>query len=253
MPGSRSARTRSSAASEASGVHAPRRVRRSMLIRDVRFHERNCRTAALRRPAGEPARPRTRGQRAAVNTGPIDPKSLSASSIGLVHVLMRMTPEDQFDRQPWRGASGALITADLRLDNRDDVLARIGSPPREATGVAGFARAARSAGKSLATTSGRCCAARSRLRSGIREAHIDAGARPSRAQRRDVAQERTILRLRHHAEWPVRAARRAARTERGEIRRFPGAQSRRPRDDDLPEHISCSSGACDAGRSPMDR
>jgi asparagine synthase (glutamine-hydrolysing) len=53
-------------------------------------------------------------------------------SVGLVHVLMRMTPEDQFDRQPWRGASGCLITADLRLDNRDDVLARIGIAPRDA-------------------------------------------------------------------------------------------------------------------------
>src|SRR5712692_1760583 len=49
-----------------------------------------------------------------------------AGKVGLVHVLMRMTPEDQFDRQPWHGASGAVITADLRLDNRDDVLARIG-------------------------------------------------------------------------------------------------------------------------------
>jgi asparagine synthase (glutamine-hydrolysing) len=45
---------------------------------------------------------------------------------------MRMTPEDQFDRQPQRGASGALITADVRLDNRDDVLARIGITRREA-------------------------------------------------------------------------------------------------------------------------
>ena len=55
-----------------------------------------------------------------------------ADGIGLVHVLMRMTPEDQFDRQPWQGASGALITADLRLDNRDEVLERIGIMPREA-------------------------------------------------------------------------------------------------------------------------
>ena len=57
-----------------------------------------------------------------------------ADGIGLVHVLMRMTPQDQFDRQPWRGASGALITADVRLDNRDEVLERIGI-------VAGEARA----------------------------------------------------------------------------------------------------------------
>jgi asparagine synthase (glutamine-hydrolysing) len=51
---------------------------------------------------------------------------------GFVHVLMRMTPEDRFDRQPLRGDSGALITADLRLDNRDDLLARIGLAAHEA-------------------------------------------------------------------------------------------------------------------------
>jgi asparagine synthase (glutamine-hydrolysing) len=45
---------------------------------------------------------------------------------------MRMTPEDRFDRQPWRGASGAVITADLRLDNRDAILTRIGTPPSDA-------------------------------------------------------------------------------------------------------------------------
>src|SRR5580698_5077045 len=54
-----------------------------------------------------------------------------ADGIGLVHVLMRMTPQDRFDRQPWQGASGALITADVRLDNRDEVLERIGIMPGE--------------------------------------------------------------------------------------------------------------------------
>lgn len=53
-------------------------------------------------------------------------------SIGFVHVLMRMTTEDQSDHQPYRGASGSMITADMRLDNRDDMLARIGLTPREA-------------------------------------------------------------------------------------------------------------------------
>src|SRR5271169_899678 len=55
-----------------------------------------------------------------------------ADGIGLVHVLMRMTPEDRFDRQPWQGASGALISADARLDNRDDILDRIGIAPPDA-------------------------------------------------------------------------------------------------------------------------
>lgn len=51
--------------------------------------------------------------------------------IGMLHTLMRMTPEDRFDRQPWRGASGAIISADLRMDNRDDVLARLGIGPQD--------------------------------------------------------------------------------------------------------------------------
>jgi len=51
---------------------------------------------------------------------------------GLVHALMRMMPEDAFDGQPWQGATGSLITADLRLDNRDDLLDRIGISRPEA-------------------------------------------------------------------------------------------------------------------------
>jgi asparagine synthase (glutamine-hydrolysing) len=64
--------------------------------------------------------------------GPDRSDVMVAGAVGLVHVLMRMTPEDRFDRQPWRGASGSVITADLRLDNRDDVLARIGVAPQDA-------------------------------------------------------------------------------------------------------------------------
>ena len=64
--------------------------------------------------------------------GPDRSDIFAGGSIGLVHVLMRMTPEDRFDHQPWKGESGALITADVRLDNRDDLLARIGIAPRDA-------------------------------------------------------------------------------------------------------------------------
>ena len=64
--------------------------------------------------------------------GPDRAGVLVAGEVGLVHVLMRMTPEDRFDRQPWQGGSGAIITADLRLDNRDEVLARLGIAPQEA-------------------------------------------------------------------------------------------------------------------------
>jgi asparagine synthase (glutamine-hydrolysing) len=68
--------------------------------------------------------------------GPDRADVVTQGSVGLVHVLMRMTPEDRFDRQPIRGASGAMITADLRLDNRDDLLSRIGVSAQEAIGWA---------------------------------------------------------------------------------------------------------------------
>jgi asparagine synthase (glutamine-hydrolysing) len=58
--------------------------------------------------------------------GPDRSDLMVVGSVGLVRVLMRMTPEDQFDHQPWRGPSGAVICADVRLDNRDDILTRIG-------------------------------------------------------------------------------------------------------------------------------
>ncbi len=55
-----------------------------------------------------------------------------SGSIGFVHVLMRMTPEDRADHQPYRGQSGAMITTDLRLDNREDILRRIGLSNQDA-------------------------------------------------------------------------------------------------------------------------
>ena len=64
--------------------------------------------------------------------GPDRSDVYTSGNIGFAHVLMRMTPEDRFDRQPLRGASGALITADVRLDNRGDLLSRIGVAPRDA-------------------------------------------------------------------------------------------------------------------------
>jgi asparagine synthase (glutamine-hydrolysing) len=53
-------------------------------------------------------------------------------NVGLVHTLMRLTPEDRFDRQPRRSPSGTIITADVRLDNRAYVLARVGIPQGQA-------------------------------------------------------------------------------------------------------------------------
>jgi asparagine synthase (glutamine-hydrolysing) len=64
--------------------------------------------------------------------GPDRSRVVVNSNVGFVHVLMRMTAEDQSDYQPYRGPSGSLITADMRLDNRDDMIVRIGLTPQEA-------------------------------------------------------------------------------------------------------------------------
>ena len=58
--------------------------------------------------------------------GPDRSAVMLADCIGFVHVLMRLTPEDRFDHQPFRALSGSMITADLRLDNRDEMLVQVG-------------------------------------------------------------------------------------------------------------------------------
>jgi len=65
--------------------------------------------------------------------GPDRVDIVAKENFGLVHALMRMTPEDRFDHQPHQGASGSIITADLRLDNRDELLGRIGVSGRGVT------------------------------------------------------------------------------------------------------------------------
>lgn len=64
--------------------------------------------------------------------GPDRADIVVGEGVGLVHALMRMTPQDRFDRQPWQGEGGALISADVRLDNRDELLERIGIVPGQA-------------------------------------------------------------------------------------------------------------------------
>ena len=64
--------------------------------------------------------------------GPDRVEIIAKQNCGLAHALMRMTPEDRFDRQPYQNASGSTITADLRLDNRDELIARAGISKTEA-------------------------------------------------------------------------------------------------------------------------
>ena len=63
--------------------------------------------------------------------GPDRVETRAKGTVGFAHALMRVTPEDRFDRQPQQGASGAIIAADARIDNRDELLARVGLARRD--------------------------------------------------------------------------------------------------------------------------
>ena len=119
---------------------------------------------------GEPAAARDleRMANALSAYGPDRANVALAGSVGFAHVLMRMTPEDRFDRQPLRGSAGELLTADLRLDNRDEILDRLGIN-RTIVLPGRIRRSCSPPGKGSATTSGGRCAGRLPWRSGIRE------------------------------------------------------------------------------------
>ncbi len=69
-----------------------------------------------------------RQARALAHRGPDRSKILPDGSVGLGHVLNRITQEDAFDAQPLTDPSGVALTADLRLDNRETLAAALGIP-----------------------------------------------------------------------------------------------------------------------------
>jgi asparagine synthase (glutamine-hydrolysing) len=61
----------------------------------------------------------------------------SDGPVALAHALHRLVPEDRFDHQPLQAAGGtAVLAADLRLDNRDALIAALGIPTPEAARLA---------------------------------------------------------------------------------------------------------------------
>lgn len=75
-----------------------------------------------------PAQPHCRAMLDALaEYGPDDSSILSeGEQVAFGRRLYRMLPEDDFDRQPARDADGRLFVADLRLDNRDELLSALG-------------------------------------------------------------------------------------------------------------------------------
>ena len=62
--------------------------------------------------------------------GPDASDSWSDSDIALGRSLKRLLPEDAYDRQPLVGESGAVLVADARVDNRDELARALGIDAR---------------------------------------------------------------------------------------------------------------------------
>lgn len=66
--------------------------------------------------------------------GPEGTRIWQSGEVGLGHTLLATTPELITEAQPWRHPeSGCAITADVRLDNRAELLARLGLARRDGT------------------------------------------------------------------------------------------------------------------------
>ena len=69
--------------------------------------------------------------------GPDASDTAELGSLSLGRNLYRLVPEDRFDRQPLSSSDGRFVlVADVRLDNRDELLASLDISPREANGLA---------------------------------------------------------------------------------------------------------------------
>src|SRR5271170_8488822 len=58
--------------------------------------------------------------------GPEDSAQYTGASIAMGRCLLRLLPEDCFDRQPLSAAGVTALVADVRLDNRQEVGAELG-------------------------------------------------------------------------------------------------------------------------------
>ena len=66
-----------------------------------------------------------------------EPRRWSTDAVALGRWLIPTVPEDEFDRQPCAVAGGRLqLVADVRLDNRPELVARLGMPAHEGAALA---------------------------------------------------------------------------------------------------------------------
>ncbi|MBI2536919.1 MAG: asparagine synthetase B, partial [Gemmatimonadetes bacterium] len=60
--------------------------------------------------------------------GPDGDRQVVTGPLGLAHRHLWVTPEEVGERQPLTGRSGALLVLDGRVDNRDELIARLDLP-----------------------------------------------------------------------------------------------------------------------------
>ena len=67
--------------------------------------------------------------------GPDGSRSIAEGARGMGHLLLKISPEDVYERQPVEGSRGPIVSA-ARLDNRDELLAFFNIPPNAAASTA---------------------------------------------------------------------------------------------------------------------
>ena len=68
--------------------------------------------------------------------GPDDTAQYSSRSVALGRCLLRLLPEDCFDQQPLSAAGVTSLVADIRLDNRDELVRKLGLSNQQSAAMA---------------------------------------------------------------------------------------------------------------------
>ena len=154
--------------------------------------------------------------------GPHHGAKWSDGAISLGRRLMRVLPEDVFDRQPLFGGKGRyVLVADVRLDNRDELTETLGVPAPQAGTLCDAAvllAAIERWDESCLETAGRRLCFRS---VGPRAPAAVAGTRRTRYAAVALSSRPKVLRLCQHAKGSSCAPGRTLCSRRGKCRRVP--------------------------------
>ena len=159
--------------------------------------------------------------------GPHHGAQWSDGGVALGRRLMRVLPEDAFDRQPLIGGEGRyVLVADVRLDNRDELTEALRIPAPQARTLCDAAILLAAIERWDESCLERLVGDYAFAAVGRRASAATAGARSAGPAAAALSSRQQILRLRQHAEGSACAPGSTLCSRRGADRRVPGADAR---------------------------